>query len=261
MIRIASAGGVTLVALDHGPPELPPAVIAHGVGSSPRFIREAFAAPLAAAGYRLVAYHLRGHGDSTPLPDPADHDLDRHVADLDAVAAAVGARLVGGVSLGAHIAATWAADREDLDGVLLCLPAWTGRATPGVGPHAAVADTVRRGGLTALVATVRQDPSLPDWLRDLLLRDWATHPADSLVAALIALDGGQAPDAETLRRIRVPAGVVGWPEDPGHPLEVARAWAEQLPRAALRCTSLDAVGAGRTALGAAAVRALLDVVG
>jgi pimeloyl-ACP methyl ester carboxylesterase len=250
------SGGVTLVVADDGPALLEPAVIAHGVGSTPRFIREAFAAPLAALGYRLVAYDLRGHGASTPLPDPADHAFDAHVADLAAVADEVGARIVGGVSLGGHAAAAVAAERPDLDGLIVCLPAWTGTATRGEGPHATIADEVRRGGIETVLDRLAGDESTPQWLRELLDRDWRTHPPESLAAALVALDGGEALAGAVLTRVTVPTGVVGWPDDPGHPLEVATAWAAAVPGAELVTTTLEAVGEGRTALGAAAVRAV-----
>ncbi|MBW3663774.1 MAG: alpha/beta hydrolase [Actinobacteria bacterium] len=233
-------------------------MVAHGVGSSPRFIREAFAAPLAALGYRLVAYDLRGHGASTPLPDPGDHAFDAHVADLAAVADEVGARVVGGVSLGGHAAAAVAAERSDLEGLIVCLPAWTGTATRGDGPHAVIASEVRRGGVEPVLDRLAGDGSVPQWLAELLGRDWRTHPAASLAAALTALDGGEAPTGATLARVTVPTGIVGWPDDPGHPLEVATAWAAAMPGAKLVTTTLDAVGEGRTALGAAAVRALLS---
>lgn len=250
-------GDVTLVVHDAGDPALPPAVIAHGVGSSPRFIREAFAAPLAALGCRLVAYDLRGHGASTPLTDPADHRFELQVDDLTVVARHVGASLIGGVSLGGHAAAAVAAGGHvDLDGLIVCLPAWTGRARAGEGPHALVAAEIRSVGVDAMLRRVRTDDTVVPWLRELLDRDWRTHPADSLAAALISLDGGDAPTGDGLSRIEVPTGVVGWPDDPGHPLEVALAWTAAMRNAELVTMSLDGMADGKTAMGAAAVRAL-----
>lgn len=229
-----------------------PVVVAHGAGSSARFVVEAFAVPLWETGHRLVTYDLRGHGDSTPVPDPGRHTLDHHAADLAAVAERSGADVVGGVSLGAHAAATYAV-QEDVTGLLLCMPAWTGHATPGEGPHAVVADQVRSLGVEEVLRRAVVDT--PAWLGGLLARDWSRCDPDSLAAALLALDGGDAPDLADLRSIEAPAGVVGWPHDPGHPLAVAEQWADALRQAVLVRTTLDEVGRDREALGRSAVAA------
>ncbi|HEX2027317.1 MAG TPA: hypothetical protein VHF25_04895, partial [Nitriliruptorales bacterium] len=178
-----------------------------------------------------------------------------HVGDLATVADAVGARVVGGVSLGAHAAAAFAATRSGLDGVLVCLPAWTGRSAPGVGVHAAVAEAVRHDGVAAVLARAVTDPSIPGWLVRTLARDWPTHDVASLAASLLALDGGRAPTDAELARVWCPAAVVGWSGDAAHPLTVAEHWARALPRAELAVTSLQDGGEEPARLGAAAVAA------
>ncbi len=255
--RVAGAGGVELAVHVDGPDADAPAfVVAHGVGSTSRFVREAFAGPVTAAGYRLVSYDLRGHGASTPLSDPADHAFDHHVADLDAVVAATGAVLVGGVSLGGHAAVAWTAARRTPHAVVACLPAWTGRAVPGEGPHAVVAEEVAGIGVVGMLARFQTDRAMEPWLRDVLLRDWREHDPDSLEAALVALDGGLAPTEAELRRLPTPLGLVAWPDDPGHPLAVAREWAAWAPRAALEEIRIADLGHTRRRLGEAAVRTL-----
>lgn len=61
-------------------------------------------------GVRCVAYDLRGHGQSEP-PADEDYSFDAHLADLAAVAAAMGLRspVIVGHSLGADIALVHAA--------------------------------------------------------------------------------------------------------------------------------------------------------
>lgn len=239
-----------------GAAEDPAVVIAHGVGSSARFVVDTFARPLVAAGLRLVSYDLRGHGRSGRVTDPADHGLDRHLGDLHAVVGAVGARLVGGVSLGGHVAVAYAARGGAVDGVVACLPAWSGRAVPGEGPHAAVAADVARRGIGALRDGFGRDPALRPWLREVLSRDWAASDADSLTAALLALDGALAPTEAELRALPVPLAVVAWPDDPGHPLAVAEDWVAWAPRGHLERTTLAAMDEDPQALGQAAVAAL-----
>lgn len=254
--HVTGSQGVSLEVTEVGSPGATALVLAHGVGSSARFVLEAFGGPVTAAGLRLVAYDLRGHGGSTPVRDPAGHALERHLEDLHAVVLASRARLVGGVSLGGHVAVGYAARGGEVEGVAACLPAWTGRAVPGEGPHAAVASEVAGVGVRTLVERFTRDEVMAPWLRRVLIRDWSAHDPDSLRAALIALDGALAPTDAELASLSVPLGVVGWPGDPGHPLDVARSWAERAPRGHLVETTLGAMDDELTTLGRAAVRAL-----
>lgn len=270
--RTVRSGTIDLAVHEVGDRDAPAAVLAHGVGSSARFLLTAFGAAVVEAGYRLVAYDLRGHGSSSAARDVDHHRLEHHVADMAAVVDDVGARVVGGVSLGAHVAMELCARRaivercdhgavatlhdRGVEGVVACLPAWTGAATPGEGPHAAVADEIRRVGVGEALDRATSDPDVAPWLRELLRRDWTAADPASLEAALIALDGGRAPDDDTLRSVELPVGVVGWPADPGHPLEVAERWAARLPRGALETVAMDEVGNDPAALGRAAFRAL-----
>lgn len=237
----------------------PMAVLAHGAGSSARFVAEAFAVPLATAGYRLVTYDLRGHAGSSPARSVADHHLDVHAADLAAVVASIDAEVavVGGVSLGAHAAVRAVVSAAvSASSVLACLPAWVGQAVAGEGPHAAVAAELASHGVDGMLARLRTEPGLPSWLRTTLVTDFSRHDVASLVAALTALDGGAGPDAGELQGLAVPLAVVGWADDPGHPLEVARAWATHADRGRLSTLDLAAMAQGVSALGRAAVEAL-----
>ena len=247
------------------------AVLAHGAGSSARFIAAAFAGPLATTGLRLVTYDLRGHGASSPARSVADHHLDAHAADLAAVVASVDAEVavIGGVSLGAHAAVRAVAggavggaavgDLARRGAVLACLPGWTGRSRPGAGPHAALAEEVHHLGVDGVIARLRSEPGLPRWLRETLLADYPRHDPASLAAALAALDGGEAPDLDELGALGVPLAVVGWGDDPGHPLQVARTWAATAARASLVELGLDELDRGVDRLGRAGVEALARV--
>lgn len=244
---------VDLAVAEIGGADRPAVILAHGVGSSARFVAAACGAPLTAAGWRLVTYDARGHGASTPCPDPADHDLAAYVGDLDAVvAASSGVAVVGGVSLGGHAALRSAADVPRL----VCLPAWSGRATAGDGPHAAVAAEVRRIGVAGVIGRLRGDTAMPAWLRDTLVADYARHDAASLTAALLALDGGEAPDDLEVASLAVPLGVVAWRGDPGHPFAVAEHLAATAPVATLTELALTDLEVALTRFGDAVVAAL-----
>lgn len=257
-----SGDGVELAVADLGPPDAPALVLAHGAGSSAMFIMEAFTTPLFRTGVRFVTYDLRGHGESSPVRDPRDHALDHHADDLAAVVADLTSRgvdvgAVGGVSLGAH-AAVRAVSRHDLDVafVLTVLPAWTGRAVPGQGSHAAIAAEVRAVGIDGMLARLEAAEDLPGWLRSWLLADYARHDPPSLAAVLQSLDGGEAPTLEEIAGLRTAVLGVGWEGDPGHPADVVASWLFAREVGVLRWCSLAAMEDGVEALGWAAADAI-----
>ena len=256
---VVGPGGVRLQVTEVGASGRSAVIIAHGAGSSARFIVDAFAGPVLASGRRLVTFDLRGHGGSDPARDPVDHHLEVHAADLRAVATSVvgSIEVVGGVSLGGHAAVRAVASGDVTCGVVVaCLPAWTGRAVAGVGPHAVVASEVREVGIAAVIARLEAATDMPPWLREVLVRDYRSHDPGSLTAALVSLDGGDAPGAEEVGGLPVPLAAVGWPDDPGHPLAVARHWVEVAPIGALRVLDLRDLDDGVDHLGRIAMAAV-----
>jgi pimeloyl-ACP methyl ester carboxylesterase len=240
----------------------PVALIAHGAGSSATFIEAAFARPLRAAGLRLVTFDLRGHGSSSLARSSDDHHIDEHAADLAAVASSIPGEVmvVGGVSLGAHAAVRAVTQRRlACKAVLACLPAWTGKAAPGEGPHAATAAEVQHVGVTRVISRLRDESGIPSWLRETLVAAYSRHDPASLIAALAALDGGEAPSRSELGSLPVPLAVVGWVGDPAHPLEVAREWAAAAPNGQLITVEFGEMEGGVDRLGEGAVEALAAI--
>jgi pimeloyl-ACP methyl ester carboxylesterase len=227
------------------------AVLLPGSGSDEVLVRAAFAGPLRAIGVSLQAVVPRWGGD---VVTGYRAELDRALG----WARGNGVRLlVGGVSLGAHVAAAWAAERlpaagDRLAGLLLALPAWTG--PPGNAPAAlaarATAGLVRAGGVEAALAAAMHGS--PPWLAAELGRAWPRY-GPGLAAALDAAAAEPGPDAAALRALTVPAGIAALTDDQVHPLAVADRWQRLLPRA-VRCTAdLAAFGADSAVLGRAAV--------
>lgn len=254
-----------LAVAEIGGPNAPAWVIAHGAGSSARFVASAFAEAVVARGGRLVVYDLRGHGDSDPDATRTGHHLDVHVADLMAVVQSTRGevRVIGGISLGAHAAVravAAGAGGSALAAVVAGLPAWTGSGVYGSGPHAAIAAELRRTGVPASIERLRSAHGLHAWLRDTLLADHPRHDPGSLLATLDALDGGEAPGLDELASLRVPLVVAGWDDDPGHPLDVAREWAATAQRGQLVELELGDLDAGAEVLGRRVVAAVATEV-
>lgn len=192
-----------------------------------------------------------------PSPRRGADVIDGYRAALDAElerAVAGGERLlVGGVSLGAHVAATWAATRStQLAGLLLALPAWSGPAdgAPAALAARATADLVRAGGVTTALDAARAGS--PSWLAAELGRAWPRYGA-GLAAALDAAAAEPGPDAAALGALTVPAGIAALVDDPVHPIAEARRWQALLPHAVLHSATLAAFGADPEVIGRATV--------
>ena len=223
------------------------AVLLPGTGSDDDFVYRAFSAAL----------HAEGAVVATPSPQP--HRLVDGYRDALEQAAREGPIAVGGVSIGAAVAAAWAlAHPSRAVAVLAALPAWTG--SPQWAPAAAAArhsaDALRRDGLAATTAAMRA--SSPPWLAEELTRSWLGQ-WPSLPEAMDEAAGYVAPTRAELQRLAVPMGVAAAADDPVHPLEVAAEWVAAAPRAALRTVTLDEMGADPAVLGAACVAALRDL--
>lgn len=233
-------GAVTL-----GDPRLPAAVIAHGSASTAAFVGRVFSAPLSAAGFRLVTWDRR-----TP-PDSADGELAE-------IAGAVEARVVGGISVGALLAARYAvAGHDALDGLLLALPPWLGTPDEAAALSAAAAAEVAAHGLDDVLD--RMSEGAVHWVADEVAQAWrawvAVRGFDGLVAELRAAAAMPGPGAQELASLDVPTGIVAFVEDPLHPLTSAQAWAQALPRAALITIEVGAPATDRGVIGSAAVTA------
>lgn len=217
-----------------------------GTGSDDDYVYRAFSPALHDAGASVVA--------AVPA---AGGLIAGYVACLDN-AAAENPIVVGGVSIGAAVAVSWAlAHPNRAVAVLAALPAWKG---PPEGAAAALAarhsaQALRRDGLVAATAQMRA--SSPQWLADELTRSWVGQWPD-LPGAMEEAADYVAPTSPELERLAVPMGVVGVVDDPVHPVEVAVEWVTAAPRAALQTVTLAEIGADPAALGAACLAALQD---
>jgi pimeloyl-ACP methyl ester carboxylesterase len=234
------------------------AVVLPGTGSDEVFVRAVFEDPVTQSGLRLIA----------PAPVHGARLAEHGLAALDAEADRYGRIVVGGISLGAHLAAEWAAANPDrCAGLLLAMPAWSGppdaplsgdTALGDMAPAAVAArisaDAIAEHGVDTALAAVTRD--VPDWLAAELGRAWRRAGA-GLVESLRVAVRRPAPTTALLRRITAPACVVGCVGDPVHPVAVARRWASALPAGTLRTITFGELGSDRSALGRAAVDGLL----
>jgi pimeloyl-ACP methyl ester carboxylesterase len=230
------------------------ALVLPGTASSGRFVTAAFGPAVAAAGYRLVTFD--------PPAGPAPLDSWR-----SALTAAMGTwrpALVGGVSLGAHLAAEWLLRHGRtgqtrgwrVEGLLVALPGWLGvpdADPPAVAAALASAALVERDGLAGALRAATA--GVPGWLAEELRRSWSRYHPEDLCTTLRATANAPAPTETELAGLSVPVGVAAFTDDPVHPAEVARRWASLPRRAGYREQPIAAMSTGPGALGAAALAA------
>lgn len=222
-------------------------VLLPGTGSDDDYVARAFSGPLHKAGAVVIAHR----------PQPG-HLIEGYLAAMDS-AAQGGPIAVGGVSIGAAVAAAWALDHPDRAvAVLAALPAWTG--APATAPAADAArhsaHQLRRDGLAATTTQMRA--SSPRWLGEELARSWQRQ-WPQLPDAMEEAAAYVAPSCAELARLVAPLAVAAAKDDLIHPLHIGVEWVSAAPRAALRTVTLDQIGAEPAALGAACLAALADL--
>lgn len=215
-----------------------------GSGSDEVFLDRVFTAALSTVGVRAVPVR----------PDPRQVVASGRRA-LDEALDQDGPLLVGGVSLGAAVAAQWALEHpERVSGLLLALPAWWGE--PGAAPAAALAShsagRLREHGLTAVLAEVADGS--PPWLAAELRRAW-TRQWPYLPSALDQAAAHIAPTVEAVAALGIPVGLAAATDDPVHPVDVADELAAASRLVKVERVTLAQLGADPGSLGRRVVRA------
>lgn len=225
--------------------EGPPVVLCHGITATRRYVLHGSQA-LARAGHTVISYDARAHGESDPAPAGRGYDYSELVGDLESVVGETlgDARFVlAGHSMGAHTALAYALRSPGrLAGVVAIGPVYRGDVSEeALAFWDGLAAALEQRGVDGFVSYVDREQGFDPRWRDAILR--FTRERMLLHRHLLALAAAlrQVPRSRpfgTLRELEsvgVPALVVASHDaaDPGHPREVAEAYAEALPRARL----------------------------
>ncbi len=225
--------------------EGPPVVLCHGVTASRRYVHHGSRA-LERAGYRVVTYDARGHGESDPAAPGEGYGYPHLVADLERVVedeVGEGRFLLAGHSMGAHTAVAYALEHpERLAGLAVIGPVYAGHIEPqSLVYWDGLAAALAEGGVDGFVAYIDRNQRIdPAWRESVLRFTRARmllhrHP-EALINALREVPRSRPfGDMGELERIELPALVVASHDgaDPGHPYAVAAAYASRLPQGAL----------------------------
>jgi 3-oxoadipate enol-lactonase len=225
--------------------EGPPVVLCHGITATRRYVLHGSKA-LPRAGYEVVTYDARGHGESDPAPKGEGYGYPHLVGDLEGVVAlqvGEGRFVLGGHSMGAHTAVAYALRHpERVAGLVVIGPVYTGEIRPeSLEYWDGLADELENGGVEGFVAYVGDQQGIDPRWRDSVLRFTRErmlrqrHP-EALVQALREVPRSRPFGSLTeLAALDIPALVVASNDeaDPGHPHAAAAAYAEALPRVRL----------------------------
>jgi pimeloyl-ACP methyl ester carboxylesterase len=223
-----------------------PIVLCHGITATRRYVLHG-SRMLERAGFRVITYDARGHGESDPAPEGEGYGYPRLVDDLERVVAAqVGAEkfLLAGHSMGAHTAVAYALRHsERLAGLVVIGPVFRGGQIPdsAYSYWDGLAAALERGGVDGFVDFIAREQGIAPAYRESVLRFTrermrAHEHLDAVLAALRETPRSRPfEELSELGAITVPALVVASHDeaDPGHPYRSAVAYAEALPQAQL----------------------------
>jgi pimeloyl-ACP methyl ester carboxylesterase len=235
--------GVTLTLADSG--EGLPVVLAHGLTATRRYVVMGSRA-LQRSGHRVIAYDARGHGASSPAPEPGQYTYEELGRDLEAVLDGLGIEraVLAGASMGAHTLLWLALARpERVAGLVVITPAYDPDSNDDPERLArwdTLSDGLRNGGIEGFVEA-QGEPAVPERWRETVIKvirqRLAQHEhldavADALQVVPRSRPFGGVPDLAT---IAVPTTIVASDDeiDPEHPRAVGEAYAAVIPGARL----------------------------
>jgi pimeloyl-ACP methyl ester carboxylesterase len=191
-------------------------------------------------GHRLIVWDCRGHGETQPAGPAEKFGFGPMAEDLAALLDFLGVdrAIIGGISMGAGIAARFAANwPARVDALVLVRPAWLMQPLPEnlaffprvaamlrqYGPEAGLAEFNK---LPELAEIRRRSPAVADSLCEQFTRPFAQERCARLerMPADCPLHNWNAVESLTM-----PALVVGNDRDAAHPMEFARVWSSHLP--------------------------------
>lgn len=236
--------GVALSASDMTPrrQEHQPVVLLHGLTATRRYVVMG-SSLLERGGHRVIAYDARGHGRSSPAPDPAAYTYPDLAADLGAVldAAGLDRAVLAGASMGAHTLLRFALDHpERVAGLVVITPAYVPGRTDDLARWDALSDGLRRGGVEGFLAAYPTDTVPERWrgtVRTVIEQRLSRHEHPDAVADALRAVPRSTPfgDLAELAAIAAPTAIVASRDeaDPDHPYAVAAAYHRTIPGAEL----------------------------
>jgi pimeloyl-ACP methyl ester carboxylesterase len=219
-----------------------PLIFSHGVGGNLAQVRRELGE---LPGVRLIFYDNRAHGRTAGTADGARPSFSLMAADMAALFdhLEIPAAVVGGVSMGAGIALTFGVQyKSRTRALILSRPAWLSKPNPS---NLAVIESIaemiegygRERGLQLFENSeiyMSLESSFPYTARS-LKETFSVPGIERNVSGFRAIMASTPFDSfDDLKKIDVPALVIGNRDDPIHPFEHAEHLAASIPFACLR---------------------------
>lgn len=236
--------GVDLSVSDEG--EGPAVVLLHGLTATRRYVVMGSSA-LQRSGHRVIGYDARGHGHSSPAPEPDAYGYEELGRDLEAVldGAGIERAVLAGASMGAHTLLWFALQwPERVAGIVAITPAYAGAAQSDDPARLArwdvLSEGLRSGGVDGFLAAQDLD-AIPERWRETAVRVMTQrlsqhdHPAAVADALHVVPRSHPFGEIEELEALSLPAAIVASDDeaDPEHPRAVGEAYAAAIPGARL----------------------------
>lgn len=232
-----------------------PFVFQHGLGGD---VTQPFGLVRPPAGWRMIAFDFRAHGETRPLGDPAKIGIAAFADDLAAVLDRldIARAVIGGISMGAAVSLNFALRHPARTRALvLARPAWQeGRPNGNLAVFGDVARLIRAHGAARALEEFRKTAAWaamlkanPDGAQSLAAQ--FLHPrAEETVAKYERIPADDPlPPGRRPSEIRVPALVLANRQDPVHPFESGEVLAAAIPGAVFREITPKAVSVARHA--------------
>jgi pimeloyl-ACP methyl ester carboxylesterase len=219
-----------------------PIVLGHGLTADVEQIKQMVGE---IPGWQLIVWDCRGHGRTEPDLPTTQFGFDIFANDLAALLdhLQVARSVIGGLSMGAGVAARFAAEHPGrTDAVALLRPAWTNQPHP---PSLALIERIGRMLLEVGPVETERWIDDPAGLRSIAvvssemlegLRQQCRKPRARERSARLTVMPSQAPisgEQWISKLASIPALVTFCPQDPIHPPETAKWWADRLPKSTL----------------------------
>ena len=219
-----------------------PFVFQHGLGGD---VNQPFGLFRPPAGFRLIAFDCRAHGQTVPVGDEDKITIATYADDLAVLPdhLAISSAVVGGISMGATVALDFTLRfRNRVLGLVLSRPAWLDQPFPADGnTFLKIAKLIRQHGALRGADLFKETKEYQRCLRDSpgsadsLLGQFSHPRAEETVVKLERIPLHiPAHKREDWTSITVPTLVLANRQDPIHPFEFGETLARMIPGAEFR---------------------------
>ncbi len=216
-----------------------PIVAAHGLSGNRHITRQQF--NNLADSYRIIVYDQRGHNDSSPITNPSLFNPDRMAEDMCAVMDYyhIDKAIIQGESMGAATALLFTLKYPHrVSALLLTGPAFSDVPNPEIPSLHRMAVEIDQYGqkeyLRLSAQRMRENWGASEEVIEAVRAMQSCHQERSLITALDTVkDWLIFDDLSEIAQLTMPICIVGWPNDPLHPYELAERMCTYLPHAKL----------------------------